>query len=45
MKKNFVTIFILLIGIIFLSIGIYTKDYEEVSNKAQMICFECIGIG
>ena len=45
MKKIRVTIIMLLIGILFLSYGIYTKDYEEVLDKAQMICFECIGIG
>lgn len=35
----------LAIGIIFLIIGIYQGQLEEIYRKAVMICLECIGIG
>lgn len=33
------------IGIIFLIIGIFGGQLEEIYRKAIMICLECIGIG
>ncbi len=41
-KKSFL---ILIIGIIFIFIGIYQNDYHETLMKAIYICLECIGIG
>ena len=36
---------VLLVGLAFLSYGIYTKEYTRVMRKAITICLECIGIG
>lgn len=36
---------VLLVGLAFLSYGVYTKEYTRVMRKAITICLECIGIG
>lgn len=33
------------IGVIFLIIGLFQGQLEEIYRKAVMICLECIGIG
>lgn len=33
------------LGMLFLLIGIYRGQLEEIYRKAVMICLECIGIG
>lgn len=33
------------IGILFLVLGFYGGELEEIYRKAIMICLECIGIG
>lgn len=33
------------IGVLFLVIGVYEKQLTEMYRKAVMICLECIGIG
>ena len=33
------------IGLIFLGIGLYEKQFVDIYRKAVMICLECIGIG
>jgi len=35
----------LIIGIIFLGIGFYHNQFQNIFLKAIMICLECIGIG
>lgn len=32
-------------GIIFLAAGFYTGQFQQMFQKAVMICLECIGIG
>ena len=45
-EKNKKTIIILfIIGITFLAYGIFRNDFNEIYNKARIICLECIGIG
>lgn len=35
----------LVLGIIFLTVGAYSGQLEDMYRKAIMICLECIGIG
>lgn len=35
----------LLVGIVFLVIGVFEEQFAEIYRKAVMICLECIGIG
>lgn len=43
--SNWVTVLLLIIGVIFLSLGIWREEYTIVMSKAINICLECIGIG
>lgn len=45
MKKRYKSISIILMGILFIGIGIYQNDYQDNLMKAIYICLECIGIG
>ena len=40
-----ITVLLLVIGVIFLSLGIWREEYAIVMSKAINICLECIGIG
>lgn len=40
-----VTVLLLIVGILFLGIGIWREEYTIVMSKAINICLECIGIG
>jgi len=33
------------VGVLFLAIGIWGEQLEDIYRKAVMICLECIGIG
>ena len=44
-KTNTIWPFTLLLGIIFLIVGVNDGQLEEIYHKAVMICLECIGIG
>lgn len=33
------------VGLLFLSIGFFGQQFEEIYRKAVVICLECIGIG
>lgn len=35
----------LIVGVLFLGIGIYEEQLTDMYRKAVMICLECIGIG
>lgn len=35
----------LCLGLVFLGIGIYLEQLQDIFQKAIMICLECIGIG
>lgn len=39
------TIILFAVAIIFIAIGIKTGQFNEVYQKARLICLECIGIG
>ncbi|WP_422142777.1 CD1871A family CXXC motif-containing protein [Miniphocaeibacter sp.] len=43
--KKYINISILLIGMLFIIIGIGQNDYHDTLMKAIYICLECIGIG
>ncbi len=44
-SSNRVTVLLLFIGMVFLALGIWRKEYTIVMEKAINICLECIGIG
>lgn len=44
-RKNKAAVAILIVGIIFISIGIARNEEGIVLIKAVRICMECIGIG
>ncbi len=35
----------LAIGVVFLAVGLWQGQLEDIYRKAVMICLECIGIG
>ena len=43
--SNWTTVLLLVIGIIFLGLGIWREEHAIVMSKAINICLECIGIG
>jgi hypothetical protein len=38
-------IFVLVIALIFITVGILRQEHIEVLQKAVKICLECIGVG
>lgn len=44
-KKNLLRALILAGSVLLLISGLVAGDFEEVREKAVMICMECIGIG
>ncbi|HWQ58627.1 MAG TPA: CD1871A family CXXC motif-containing protein [Clostridia bacterium] len=36
---------LLLIGIAFVAVGVFRREYLDVLRKAALLCLECIGIG
>lgn len=45
LRSNWITVLFLVVGAVFLSLGIWREEYTVVMNKAINICLECIGIG
>ena len=43
MKKA--TVLLLVIGIVFVAIGVYRDEVATVLNKGINLCLECVGIG
>lgn len=43
--KNKVRSGLLLVACVMLGIGLYTREYTAVLEKAVRVCLECIGIG
>lgn len=43
--KNKLWVAGVLLGVIFLIIGAYSGQLQDIYRKAVMICLECIGIG
>jgi hypothetical protein len=44
-EKTWLTIGVLLIGVMFLAVGIWRGEPAIVLDKAVALCMECIGIG
>ncbi|MCC8027005.1 MAG: hypothetical protein LIP16_17115 [Clostridium sp.] len=44
-KQNKTAIFLLILGILFLILGVYQGGYRDAFQKAIRVCLECIGIG
>ena len=42
---KWIKVLLLVIGVIFMSRGIWREEYAIVMSKAINICLECIGIG
>lgn len=45
LSSNYMTASVLILGIVFLSLGIWKEEYTIVFEKAINICLECVGIG
>ena len=45
MPKIDLALVILLFGIVYISLGIWNGELDEILQKAVVICLECIGIG
>lgn len=45
MKSNLITGIFLILGAVFLLVGIWREEYTIVMEKAINICLECVGIG
>lgn len=44
-ESNWITVLFLIIGAVFLLLGIWREEYTIVMEKAINICLECVGIG
>ena len=44
-KYKVIRIAFVLVAIVLIGIGLFTRDYAGVFRKASRICYECIGIG
>lgn len=44
-KTNWITAIFLVLGAVFLLVGIWREEYTIVMEKAINICLECVGIG
>ena len=45
LRKNRSAAAVLLIGLLFVAVGVWRGEVEVVFRKAVNICMECIGIG
>jgi hypothetical protein len=47
MKKvrNIICIAVLALAVFLIVYGVITGEFNDVFNKARMICYECIGLG
>lgn len=44
-RKNIFAVSVIVLGILFVILGIYRGEVDTVLRKAVNICLECIGIG
>lgn len=44
-RQNKIVILLLVIGAVFLCVGVSQGGYRDAFNKAVHVCLECIGIG
>lgn len=45
LHSEWITVLLLIMGIVFTAAGIWREEYAVVMGKAVNICLECIGIG
>lgn len=45
LRKNAPALALLVIGAVFLAIGVWQGDVASVLTKATNVCMECIGLG
>ncbi|MGI5928267.1 CD1871A family CXXC motif-containing protein [Pseudoflavonifractor sp.] len=45
LKQNKFAFILLLVGVVFVAIGVWRGEAETVFRKAINICMECIGLG
>ncbi|MCI9414612.1 MAG: thioredoxin [Clostridiales bacterium] len=45
LRRNRAAVILLLIGLIFVAVGVWRGEVETVFRKAVTICMECIGLG
>ena len=45
LKKNAQALTLLVIAVLFLVVGVWREETEQVFRKAVNICMECIGLG
>ncbi len=45
LKKNAPALTLLVIAVLFLVVGVWREETEQVFRKAVNICMECIGLG
>lgn len=45
MFRNKIGIFVLIIGIVFVVLGVVRQEDKTVEKKSNLICLECVGIG
>lgn len=45
LRRNRAAVILLLIGLIFVAVGVWRGEVETVFRKAVTICMECIALG
>ncbi len=45
MKKKDITVFLMILALVFITAGVIMGQPASVLNKAVQICMECVGIG
>lgn len=45
LRRNRTAVLLLLIGLVFVAVGVWRGEVETVFRKAVTICMECIGLG
>lgn len=44
-KRKVLPLVVILLGVVFLGLGVYRGEHKMVEAKSNIICLECIGIG
>lgn len=43
--KKYLYIVFLLLGVVFLLLGAFSGQFQDILRKSTMVCLECIGVG